>query len=134
VILSAVFKPEKATQAEIDRLMDFHVNYRKENHPPLTEPSAGSTFRNPSRGVYVGKMLQDLGAREWREGNAVISSKHSNFIINTGNATSLDVSRLMYRMYNAIKDNFGYDLIAEIRFIGDKTGEEDKIWKSFQVH
>ena len=70
----------------------------------------------------------------WVEGDARISLVHSNFIINSSNATSLDVSRLMFRMYNEIKNNFGYEPIAEIRFIGDMTEEEEEIWKRFVVH
>jgi UDP-N-acetylmuramate dehydrogenase len=134
LILNATFQLQEDDYKNISDKMDFHLSYRKQNHPPLTEPSAGSTFRNPTHNVFVGQLLEQLGAKTWQEGGAKVSLMHGNFIINTGNATSLDVSRLMYKMYNAIKDNFGYDLIAEIRFVGDSTEEEEKIWKSFQVH
>jgi len=134
LILSAVFQLQKSENAKIAECMEFHINYRKEKHPPLTEPNAGSTFRNPERKIYVGKLLEELGAKYWKEGGAKLSGKHANFLINTGNATSLDVSRLMYKMYNEIKKNFGYELIAEIRYIGDPTKEEEAIWKTFQVH
>ena len=40
----------------------------------------------------------------------------------------------MFRMYNEIKNNFGYEPIAEIRFVGDMTEEEEEIWKNFVVH
>jgi UDP-N-acetylmuramate dehydrogenase len=134
VILSTIFQLEKSDQEKISETMEFHVNYRKEKHPPLTDPNAGSTFRNPERKVYVGKLLEDLGAKNWQEGNAKLSDKHANFLINTGNATSLDVSRLMYKMYNEVKKHYGYELIAEIRYVGDPTEEEKSIWKTFQVH
>ena len=134
LILNATFKLEKGDHHKIAEKMDFHVTYRKERHPALIEPNAGSTFRNPCEGVYVGKLLQDLGAKAWKEGNAAISDKHCNFIINKGDATSLDVSRLMDRMYNSIKDEYGYDLIAEIRYIGEPTQEEEEIWAQFTVH
>jgi len=134
VIISATFKLENGDRNKIDELMTFHVDYRKQNHPPLTEPSAGSTFRNPEPGVFVGKLFQDLGLKGYVEGGAKISEKHSNFIINTGNASSVDVSRLMHRMHSGVKEKYGYDLIAEIRYIGDMTEEEEEIWKNFQVH
>lgn len=133
-ILSAVFRLEEDDYKNIAEKMDFHISYRKRNHPPLTEPNAGSTFRNPGPGIYAGKLLEELGAKQWREGDAAISDKHCNFIINTGNATSLDVSRLMQRMHMLVLEEFGYNLIAEIRFIGERTGEEEEIWSQFTVH
>lgn len=134
LILNATFSLKEDNPQDILNRMEFHVNYRKQNHPPLTEPSAGSTFRNPAENAFIGQLLEQLGAKSWVEGGAKISEKHANFIINTGNATSIDVSRLMYRMYTEIKNNFGYEPIAEIRYVGDSTEEEEIIWKSFQVH
>lgn len=134
LILSAVFELKKASSTEISEKMQWHVDYRAKNHPPLTEPNAGSTFRNPEDGVYVGKMLQELGAKGWIEGGAKISEKHANFLYNFSNATSTDVSKLMYRMYTGIKAKYGYDLIAEIRYVGEFTPEEESIWNQFQVH
>ncbi|NLF84342.1 MAG: UDP-N-acetylmuramate dehydrogenase [Candidatus Gastranaerophilales bacterium] len=135
LILSAVFKLEKGDPKEIADKMDFHVNYRKERHPSLAiYPNAGSTFRNPERNVYTGQLLQDMDAKGWREGGAAISDKHCNFIVNLGNATSLDVSRLMNKMYNSIKKKYGYELIAEIRYLGEPTEEEKEIWSQFIVH
>lgn len=134
LVLSAVFKLKKAENKEIADKMEFHLTYRKEKHPPLTEPNAGSTFRNPERGVHVGKLLEDLGAKNWSEGGAKVSDKHANFLVNANNASSLDVSRLMNRMHSGVQNKFGYDLIAEIRYIGTPTEEEEEIWKNFTVH
>ena len=134
LILNATFKLKKAENTEISEKMEFHISYRKEKHPPLTEPNAGSTFRNPERGVHSGRLFEELGAKSWQEGGAKVSEKHANFLINTGDATSLDVSRLMHRMHSGVKEKFGYDLIAEIRYIGTYLPEEEKIWKNFTVH
>ena len=134
IILNAVFNLNTGEPDKISELMDFHISYRKEKHPPMTEPSAGSTFRNPARGVHVGRLIEELGLKGYIEGGAKISEKHANFIINTGGAASLDVSRLMHRVYTEVKAKYGYDLIAEIRFIGEMSEEEEKIWTSFQVH
>ncbi len=134
IILDSKFELQNSAPHEIQDLMDFHINYRAKNHPPLTEPSAGSTFRNPEQGAYVGKMFQELGLKGYKSGEAKISEKHANFIINTGNASSLDVSRLMHKMHSMVKKNYEYDLMAEIRFIGEMTREEEEIWQNFQVH
>jgi UDP-N-acetylmuramate dehydrogenase len=98
------------------------------------EPNAGSTFRNPKIGVFTGKMLEELGAKTWVQGGARISEKHCNFIINTNDATSVDVSRLMCQMHSGVKKHYGYDLIAEIRYVGTPTQEEEEIWSNFTVH
>jgi len=135
LILNATFKLKKDTAENISEKMEFHINYRKKNHPSLTEPNAGSTFRNPEQpGVYVGKLFEELGAKNWVEGGVRVSDKHANFLWNKGDATSLDVSRLMHRMHSGVKEKFGYDLIAEIRYIGIPTEEEEEIWKNFTVH
>lgn len=134
IILNASFKLNKGEAKEITDLMDFHIQYRAKNHPPLTEPSAGSTFRNPEQGAYVGRMFEELGLKGIQEGGAKISEKHANFIVNVDNATSVDVSKLMHSMHSKVKEKYGYDLLAEIRFIGDMTKEEEDIWNCFQVH
>ncbi|HSA06199.1 MAG TPA: UDP-N-acetylmuramate dehydrogenase [Candidatus Gastranaerophilales bacterium] len=134
LILNATFKLKKDHHNKIAERMDFHLSYRKERHPALTQPNAGSTFRNPAQGVYTGRLLEEMGAKNWQEGGAAISDKHCNFIINKDNATSLDVSRLMQKMHNSVKQEYGYDLIAEIRYIGKPTEEEEEIWAKFTVH
>ena len=134
LILNAAFKLKKGNAVDISQKMEFHLNYRQENHPPLTEPNAGSTFRNPGQDVYVGQLFESLGAKSWKEGGVKVSEKHANFLINTGDATSLDVSRLMNKMHSRVKEKYGYDLIAEIRYIGTPTKEEEEIWKNFTVH
>lgn len=134
LILNTTFNLKNGDADKISELMDFHVQYRAKNHPPLTEPSAGSTFRNPAQGIFIGQLIEKLGGKGWVEGGARISDKHANFIINYDKATSVDVSRLMNRMYTGIKNEFGYEPIAEIRFVGEPTQEEEEIWKSFVVH
>lgn len=135
LIISAVFNLKKDLQETIAEKMDFHVNYRKERHPCyITQPNAGSTFRNPSVGIYAGRLFEQLGAKEWAFGGARLSDRHANFIVNTGNATSLDVSRLMHKMHSEVKNHFGYDFTAEIRYLGIPTKEEEEIWKTFTVH
>lgn len=133
-ILSAVFNLKKDEHKNIEDRMNFHLEYRQRCHPPYNQPNAGSTFRNPEQGIYVGKLLEDLGAKSWSEGGAVISNMHCNFIVNTGDATSVDVSRLMHRMHSSVKQEYGYDLVAEIRFVGEYTQEEKEIWSQFTVH
>ncbi len=128
-IISATFKMPKGNIDEIKEKMDFHVNYRAEHHPPLTEYSAGSTFRNPD-GDYAANLLEKVGAKEYVEnGKVKFSSKHANFLYNFNDATSLDVIRLMHKMWDRVYNEFGIKLHPEIKFIGEKTDEEIELWK-----
>ncbi len=128
-VISATFKLEGGNADELLKNMEFFIEYRKKHHPPLTEPNAGSTFRNPAEGVYVGKLLDELGAKGWKEGGATISDKHANFIINSCNATSTDVLKLMHKMQSLVKAKYSYKLKPEIKCIGYLTKEEEEIWQ-----
>ena len=128
-ILSATFKMDKGDKDKIKEKMDFHVNYRAEHHPPLTEYSAGSTFRNPE-GDFAANLLEKVGAKKYIENGKVrFSVKHANFLYNFNDATSLDVVRLMYKMWDRVNSKFGIKLHPEIKFIGNKTDEETELWK-----
>ena len=134
VILSAVFEFQKGDKSKIQERMDFHVNYRAKNHPPLTEPSCGSTFKNPE-GEYAANLLEKVGAKEYTHNNRVkFSSKHANFLYNYNNATSTDVIELMYEMYSRVKEQFNIELHPEVKFIGKMTNKEKEIWKTMEKH
>ncbi|MCR4880355.1 MAG: UDP-N-acetylmuramate dehydrogenase [bacterium] len=129
IILSGIFKMDNGDKNQMKELMDFHVNYRAEHHPPLTEYSAGSTFRNPE-GDYAANLLEKVGAKEYIENGRVrFSQKHANFLYNFNNASSDDVVRLMYTMWDRVYKEFNIKLHPEIRFVGKKTVEEEKLWK-----
>ena len=134
VLLEAVFNLEKQNRELIDKRMQENLDYRKEKQPALTEPNFGSTFRNP-QGAAVGKMIEELGLKGTVEGGAKISEIHGNFIVNfSKHATSTDVLRLMFKMYNAVKQKFGYEIKTEVIFIGNMTEEEKKIWTLIKSH
>ena len=129
VILSGTFKMNRGNKEQIKEKMDFHVNYRAEHHPPLTEYSAGSTFRNPD-GEYAANLLEKVGAKEYIENGKIrFSTKHANFLYNFNDASSLDAVRLMYNMWDRVNKKFNIKLHPEIRFIGNKTEEEVELWK-----
>ena len=113
--------------------MDFHVNYRAKNHPPLTEYSAGSTFRNPE-GEFAANLLEKVGAKEYIENGCVrFSQKHANFLYNFNNATSTDVIRLMYKMWQRVNNEFGIKLIPEVRYLGNNNNYEEELCKKLQI-
>lgn len=127
LVLAADFEFKPGNKAEIQRVMDENMQFRKTHHP--TEPNGGSVFRNPVGGrETVGKMLDELGAKDWTEGGVRISPRHANFIVNLGEGTSTDVLLLMRRMKCAIREHYGVDVFPENVFIGNATEEEQGLW------
>lgn len=95
---------------------------RRRKHP-VTEPCAGSWFQNlpplepGGRRRAAGLLLDELGARGWREGDAAVYAKHANIIVNLGRAGSLDVLRLADRMREAVHERYGVLLEPEVRHL-----------------
>ena len=128
IILSAELEFQPGNAAEISAMMDKSVNFRKTHHPK--EPNGGSVFKNPSKEMPAGKLLEELGAKgNWREGGAMVSPLHANFIVNIDKATSADVLKLMLRMKRAINERYGYDAHPENLFLGEATEEEQTLWQ-----
>jgi UDP-N-acetylmuramate dehydrogenase len=84
---------------------------------PIKSKSCGSVFKNPP-GDSAGRLVEAAGLKGAREGGAVISPKHSNFIENTGGATAADVRRLIERAQAAVAERFAVTLEPEVEIIG----------------
>ena len=84
---------------------------------PVEYPNAGSIFKNPP-GDAAGRLIELAGAKGWRQGDAQVSEKHSNFIVNTGNASSRDVLLLVERVKQAVYAETGVLLEEEILYLG----------------
>jgi UDP-N-acetylmuramate dehydrogenase len=85
---------------------------------PLNQPNAGSVFRNPT-GDYAARLIEACGLKGWRIGGAMVSTKHANFIVNTGNATAADIEALIMWIQGRVKQKIGVELIQEVRIMGD---------------
>ena len=90
---------------------------RRIDTQPLDKPSAGSVFRNPE-GLSAGKLIEDAGLKGYKIGGAEISTKHANFIVNTGDATYEDILELIDYTKKKIKEIYNIDLILEQEIIG----------------
>jgi UDP-N-acetylmuramate dehydrogenase len=90
---------------------------RKEKQP-LEFPSAGSMFKRPP-GQYAGSLIEQAGLKGYSRGGAMVSQKHANFIINTGNACAQDIYDLSEEIKDIIKKDRNIALDKEVRFIGD---------------
>jgi UDP-N-acetylmuramate dehydrogenase len=97
------------------------MKWRRENQP-LKQPSAGSVFRNPP-GISAGELIERCGFKGMRIGEAMVSEKHANFIVNLGGAKADDVYGLMMRIKTDVDRREGIELEEEIRLVGE-MGEE----------
>ena len=90
---------------------------RRRKTQPLTFASCGSVFKNPE-GESVGRLIEGVGLKGRRCGDAQISDLHANFIVNLGHAHASDVVSLMLDVQNAVRVEYGIDLEPEVRFLG----------------
>jgi UDP-N-acetylmuramate dehydrogenase len=105
----------RATMADAKR--------KRDAKQPLGLPNAGSIFKNPP-GEYAGRLIEGLGLKGRRVGDAMISERHANFIVNTGAATAADVKQLMDEIADTVWRARAIRLVPEIKLVGDwESGE-----------
>lgn len=78
--------------ASLELIKDYTL--KRSNSQPVSYPSAGSVFRNPD-GDYAGRIIDEAGLKNCHVGDAYVSDKHANFIVNKGNASSSDIINLI---------------------------------------
>lgn len=115
IILSAELQLKKGNKKEIKEKIKEYLEYRKKNQP-LNFSSAGSVFQN-SPGFSAGELIEKCGLKGKRIGNAKISEKHANFIVNLGGAKSVDVKKLIALAKKEVKNKFKIDLEEEIQYL-----------------
>lgn len=85
---------------------------------PLNQPNAGSVFRNPP-GDFAARLIEACGLKGCHLGGAMVSPKHANFIVNTGNANAADIEALIMMVQRRVKKAMAIDLIPEVRIVGE---------------
>jgi UDP-N-acetylmuramate dehydrogenase len=115
-VVSATVQLERGDGEEARQLMAKLTRERSETQPIKTK-NCGSVFKNP-RGDSAGRLVQAAGLKGTREGAAVVSPLHGNFIINEGGATAVDVRRLIERVISEVKRRFGIQLEPEVEMVG----------------
>jgi len=90
---------------------------RRKATQPLFMPNAGSIFKNPE-GASVGELIERLGLKGLRCGDAQVSELHANFIVNLGAATASDVVNLIKEIRDKVHNSYDIELKPEIRFLG----------------
>lgn len=88
---------------------------------PLGQPNAGSVFRNPA-GDHAARLIQSSGLKGHRIGGAEVSTKHANFIVNTGAATAADIEQLIQLVRETVWRECAVRLEPEVRIVGQAEG------------
>lgn len=133
VIVETVFEapsgdPETLAARMADQLA------KRDATQPTKDRTAGSTFRNPAGFSSTGqiddvhdlkawKLIDEAGMRGARIGGAMMSEKHSNFMINTGDATAEDLEKLGEEVRKRVFQNSGIELVWEIKRVGEPAPE-----------
>ena len=117
IILAAKFRVEKGETKSIKNRMKEIMQWRREKHP-LEYPSAGSVFKNIP-GQPAGKIIEELGIKGKSCGDAQISPKHANFIVNKGKAKAADVLKLIAFVQEKVKKEKNINLETEVVIIGE---------------
>lgn len=99
--------PKKVKEANMLRL----------SKQPLDQPSCGSTFRNPE-GTSAGALIDQCSLKGYEIGGAQVSTKHANFLINTGGATATDFAQLIKHIQDVVLEKKGIKLQTEVKWLG----------------
>jgi UDP-N-acetylmuramate dehydrogenase len=118
IVLSASLNLAIGDREKISSKMK-EFNESRNLKQPMELPSAGSFFKRP-KGYYAGKLIQDAGLKGLTVGGAQVSTKHSGFIVNIGNATATDIITLMHLVQATVLDQFGVMIEPEVRIIGEE--------------
>jgi UDP-N-acetylmuramate dehydrogenase len=115
-VLSVTLRLPKGDPSELMMLSQSHADYRQQTQP--TGACAGSTFTNPPDD-FAGRLLEAVGMKGYQVGGVSFSTKHSNFIVNSGNATASQVRELIATAQEKVDAEFGIRLHPEIEEIGE---------------
>jgi len=118
IVVGAWLQLTTAMKGTIQSVTKDYLHYRKTTQP-LTLPNAGSVFKNPI-GDSAGRLIEAAGLKGLQIGDAEVSTKHANFIVNRGAATAEQVLSLVRKVREQVARKFGVRLQLEWKVIGEK--------------
>jgi UDP-N-acetylmuramate dehydrogenase len=116
IFIEAVFEGTKDEPAAIRARME-ELSANREAAQPIKSKTGGSTFKNPP-GHKAWQLVDDAGCRGLKIGGAQVSEKHTNFLINTGDATATDLEALGEEVRKRVREKSGVTLEWEIKRVG----------------
>jgi UDP-N-acetylenolpyruvoylglucosamine reductase len=117
IVLEATLRGQPDTKAAIAKRSEEFNKARWQSQPK--EPSAGCIFKNPSKSIPAGRLIDELGLKGARRGGAIVSTVHGNFIVNDGSATAADVLECIEFIKARAKAERGIELREEVEIIGE---------------
>ncbi|MFK5893888.1 MAG: UDP-N-acetylmuramate dehydrogenase [Pseudomonadota bacterium] len=102
------------TKAKIKNLLE-----KRNQSQPVQYANAGSVFKNPP-GDFAARLIELCGLKNQQIGNAVISEKHANFIVNPGGASAKDIEMLIEKIQQCVYKKFAVKLQTEVRIFGER--------------
>ena len=117
IILESVLELQKGNSEEILAKMKENIKARIDKQP-VDKPSAGSTFKR-GNGYITAKLIDECGLKGYRIGGAEVSTKHAGFVINTGDATSKDILKLIEYIKKEVYEKFKIKIEPEIQIVGE---------------
>ncbi len=119
IVLAVTFALAAGDPNGMYRVMQENLSWRGARHPWLElNPSAGSIFKK-IEGVGAGRLIDQLGMKGFRVGDAQISHIHANIVVNLGRATACEVRELISTAQQRVEEKFGHHLEPEISFVGE---------------
>lgn len=121
ILLKAVFVLREGDRKKIEKRIEENLEKRRKKHPPEETAYAGSYFKNPvfpdGRKMTAGYLLEQVGAKGLKTGQATVHPSHSNFIVNLGKASSQDVLSLASELKKRAKEKYSIELEEEVIFL-----------------
>ncbi|MBA3582785.1 MAG: UDP-N-acetylmuramate dehydrogenase [Gammaproteobacteria bacterium] len=105
----------KAGEERIKELLN-----QRSTTQPIGVYSCGSVFKNPPNN-YAARLIESCGLKGFRMGDAEVSPKHANFIVNRGKASAIDIERLIGHVQTVVMRDTGISLQTEVRVVGDAS-------------
>jgi len=118
VIINGVVKLQEADAGKLKHEFRMLIEKRREAQP-VDQPSAGCFFKNPPVGKSAGELIERSGLKGKRVGEAEISKKHANFIVNRGKATAEEILELSRTVQETVRKKFNVILEPEVKIVGE---------------
>ncbi len=116
IVVGVWLQLKPAQREKIERVVKEYLRYRK-NTQPLTLPNAGCVFKNPEHDT-AGRLIEAAGLKGARVGDAQVSEKHANFVVNLGRASAADVIALIKKIGRTVEQRTGITLELELKIVG----------------
>ncbi len=117
IVVGVWLQLKPGVRSAIEKVVKEYLHYRRETQP-LTLPSAGCVFKNPPNDS-AGRVLDAAGLKGASVGDAQVSTRHANFIVNQGHACASDVLSLIRKVRSQITRKTGIKLELELKVVGE---------------